>query len=66
MTKVEIMLFDFIEKWHDEGMKHYTDLQYGKGEFRELLEKAREMIKQREEKKEITVEEYNHYMKYLA
>ena len=62
MTKVEILLFDFIEKWHDEDMKMYTDKQYGKGEFRELLEKAREMIKKRD--KEI-VEDFKFAKKYL-
>jgi len=46
-TPVEKMLIDFIENWHDETMKHYTDKQYGKGEFKELVNKAKDMLKER-------------------
>jgi len=47
ITEVEKMFIDFIEDWHDDHMKHYTDLQYGKGPFRKLVGEAKKMIAKR-------------------
>jgi len=50
MTEVEKMFIDFIEDWCKVEMKYYEDPQYGKGNFKKLVEKAKTMISDRDEK----------------
>ena len=47
-TDVEKMFIDFIEDWCEVKMKYYVDKQYGKEDFKNLVNKAKTMITERE------------------
>ena len=47
MTHIEKYLIDFIDKWINETMKYFVDIQYGKGEFKKILSEVKHMIEER-------------------
>jgi len=47
-SHIEKMLINFIENWCEVEMKDYTDKQYGKGDFKKLLNKAKDMLTERD------------------